>query len=271
MIPKIIHYCWFGGKELSDFGKYCISSWKKYCPDYEIIEWNESNYDYSKCIYVREAYEAEKWAFVSDYVRLDVIYRYGGIYLDVDVEVIKNLDFLLNCACFLPTETTNMISSGLGFGAERGNANIKLMLDQYKNIHFKIGDGLYDTLPCPHRNTRPFLKMGFQTSDRIQCINGAVIYPVEYFCPMDYQTKELIITENTVSIHHYSASWLSEKEKKLNASIREYRKHHGKIRSKLHKNCVEYELYYGSFQWSSMKEFISKKLKRRWNRFSHRI
>lgn len=268
MIPKVIHYCWFGGNELPPIAKHCIASWKKYCPDYKIIEWNESNYDCSKIIYMKEAYEAKKWAFVSDYARLDIIYQNGGVYLDIDVEVIQNLDSLLACECFLGIETTNMIATGLGFGAEAKNKNIKMMLEQYDNIHFKLGKDLYDTLPCPHRNTLPFQKLGFLPSNKPQAINGAIIYPAEYFSPLNYETKQLIITDNTMTIHHYNASWITKEEKILEIKVKEYRKHHGKIRSKIYKNYCEYQMEYDAIKLNNIIDFLCKKIKRRRNRLS---
>lgn len=271
MIPKVIHYCWFGGNELPQQGKRCIESWKKYCPDYRIIEWNESNYDWKKVPYMREAYEEKKWAFVSDYARLDIIYHHGGIYLDVDVEVLRNLDEILDCACFLATESTNMIATGLGFGAEQENENIRMMMDQYKGIHFRLANNLYDLLPCPHRNTLPFRKMGFSAEDRIQKINGAVIYPAEYFCPMDYETKQLKITYNTLTIHHFNASWKTPEEIELKARIEEYRKYHSQIRTRFYKNCCEYQMCYGRLKLSCAVEFVCSKFKRRWNRLIKRL
>lgn len=213
MIPKKIHYCWFGGNPLPQLAKECISSWKKFCPDYEIIEWNEDNYDIGCCTYVREAYMAKKWAFVSDYVRLDVVYRYGGIYLDTDVELIKNLDQLLKFRCFLGAEEIGIINTGLGFGAEAKNKCIELMLKEYNNSHFKISESLYDLTSCPKRNTAPFIKLGFTSENRIQKIEEAIIYPPEYFCPMDYRTGIITITDETRSIHHYTASWTTKEDR----------------------------------------------------------
>lgn len=270
MIPKVIHYCWFGGKELPPLGEHCISSWKKYCPDYEIVEWNESNYDCFCTDYVREAYEAGKWAFVSDYARLDIIYRHGGIYLDIDVELLKNLDSMLDCACFLATETTNMIATGLGFGAEKGNKNIKLMLEQYESAHFMLGEDIYDTLPCPHRNTLPFQNRGFVPSGELQFINDAVIYPTEYFCPMNYETKKLNITSDTTAIHHYNASWLTPEEIAFEAKTREYKKNHSRIKSIFYRNICEYRMYYDRIRPDCVIKFLNRKIKRRQNRLSQK-
>ncbi len=215
MIPRVIHYCWFGENQLPPLAEKCIASWKKYCPDYKIICWNEKNYDITKNTYVREAYEAKKWAFVSDYVRLDVIYNHGGIYFDTDVELLKNIDELLkNETCFLGTEEPGIIATGLGFGAEKNDHNIKLMLEEYENLHFDLGNGSYDTLACPARNTLPFKKLGLEENNDIQIINGAKIYPKEYFCPKDMKTGRLQLTQNSICIHHFDASWVDEENKK---------------------------------------------------------
>ena len=213
-IPKVIHYCWFGGRPLPELARKCIASWEKYCPDYRIVEWNDSNYNTDN-IYAKEAMKYKKWAFYSDYARLDIIYQNGGVYLDTDVELLKSLDGLLNVECFLGVETTGYIATGLGFGAVKKNKNIKAMLNEYEGIHFLLNDGTFDTLPCPTRNTRPFIKYGFKNClTDIQVLNGASIYPAEFFCPLDYNTNFLQITPNTISIHQYHSSWLSEKELK---------------------------------------------------------
>ena len=124
MIPKVIHYCWFGGNELPELAMKCIDSWKKFCPDYEIKQWNEKNYDLDSSRYIKEAYKNKKWAFVSDYARLDIIYNNGGIYLDTDVELIGKLDEFLDEKCFLAAEREEYVNTGLGFGAEKGNVVI---------------------------------------------------------------------------------------------------------------------------------------------------
>ncbi len=133
MIPKVIHYCWFGGGEKSRLMKKCIKSWKKYCPDYEIIEWNEDNFDVNGIEFTKGAYNAKKWAFVTDYARLDIIYKHGGIYLDTDVELLKPLDELLKYKGFFGFEEMGMVNTGVGFGAEKGNLLVKQMRDDYNN------------------------------------------------------------------------------------------------------------------------------------------
>ncbi len=215
MIPKVIHYCWFGGNELPELAMKCIDSWKKFCPDYEIKQWNEKNYDLDSSGYIKEAYKNKKWAFVSDYARLDIIYNNGGIYLDTDVELIGKLDEFLDEKCFLAAEREEYVNTGLGFGAEKGNVVIKELLDQYNEIDIKSeNENLF--LPCPIRNTEPLLKKGYKFSkDKIWRTKLVTVYPAEYFCPIDYVTGEKYITNLTKSIHHYSASWHNKEEEKI--------------------------------------------------------
>lgn len=153
MIPKVIHYCWFGGGEKPDLLKACIASWKKYCPDYEIKEWNERNFDVNMFTYTKEAYEAKKWAFVSDVARLMIVYTYGGIYLDTDVELLGNIDFLLNYPMFMFFESERLLNTGLGFGAEKNNDIIKSVLFDYENKSFYKNNGKYNMMICPEINT----------------------------------------------------------------------------------------------------------------------
>lgn len=207
MIPKVIHYCWFGKKPIPDKYKQYIDSWRKYCPDYEIKEWNESNFDINDSDFAKEAYERKKWAFVSDYVRLKIIYDEGGIYLDIDVELIKSLDNFLNCRCFFGTEPSGYVNTGIGFGAERHNPVIEKMLHQYDN-HFVLADGSFDMKPCPQKNSIIIFDLGYQYNKYNIWQNEEVaVYPPDFFCPLDYDTGKLSLTERTVSIHHYGASW----------------------------------------------------------------
>ena len=152
-IPKIIHYCWFGRGKLPKLAEKCIESWKKYCPQYKIVCWNEDNFDINQNKYAKEAYEAGKWAFVSDYVRLKVLYDEGGIYLDTDVELIKPLDKLIEDGGFMGFDDNGVISTGLGFACEKGNKLIEALLADYDGISFICNDGAYDLTPCPDRNT----------------------------------------------------------------------------------------------------------------------
>ena len=206
-IPKMIHYCWFGGNPLPEKALKCIESWKKYCPDYEIKRWDESNFDITYNKYVNEAYKSKMWAFVTDVVRLYVVYTYGGIYLDVDVELLKGLDDLLKYNAFMGFENQKNINTGLGFGALKNNQIIYEILKDYDDISFITEDGNFDLTPCPQRNTVILNKNGLIQNNTMQIIDGMIFLPTEYFCPKDYGTGKLEITGNTYSIHHFCASW----------------------------------------------------------------
>lgn len=215
MIPKVIHYCWFGNGKKPDLALKCINSWKRYCPDYEIIEWNESNIDFSAMpAYVKEAYKEKKWGFVPDYIRLWIIYNYGGIYFDTDVEVIKKIDKLTELSGFAGFELEDTIALGLGFGAEKGNPLIKALMESYSNLHFINEDGSLNTTPAPQINRTIFLNAGFVGNGQMQTHSGITVFPKEFFCPISFETGEKKITQNTYSIHHYMASWLTDSEKK---------------------------------------------------------
>ena len=233
-IPKIIHYCWFGKGELPKLAKKCIKSWKKYCPDYEIICHNEDNFDLNQNRYLSEAYKAGKWAFVSDYVRLKVIYDNGGIYLDTDVELIKPIDDLLSNEGFMGFDEKGIVATGLGFGAEKGNEIVAEFLKDYDNISFILPDGSYDVTPCPDRNTEALKRLGMDITNTNQNFKGVTFFPDEYFCPMNYYTGKKTITKNTYSIHHYSASWTSKVTKRTTRikriiGVKMYNKIYGKF------------------------------------------
>ena len=207
MIPKKIHYCWFGWGEKGKLAQKCIASWKRFCPDYEIIEWNEDNYDMNENAYVRYCYENKKWAFLSDYVRLAVVCREGGIYFDTDVEVVRSFDDLLDCGAFFGFETDQYVNTGEGFGAEAGNPVVQQMLKEYDFLL----DRLHGTVGCPHLNTEALLKFGLQQNGQFQKLGNAVVYPADYFNPYDDPTGILSKTKNTYSIHWYGKSWMDKK------------------------------------------------------------
>ena len=213
LIPKVIHYCWFGNGQMTEKERRCIASWKKICPDYEIKCWNEENYDMSKNQYMQQAYENKKWSFVSDYARLDIIYNYGGIYLDTDVELIRPLDALLGDEGFIGFETKDYVATGLGFGACKQHPIIGEMLDMYKNLEFISADGTFNMVPCPKYNTKVLENHGLKKNNTLQIIDGIKVYPKEYFCPKDYYSGKIQLTENTYSIHHYTASWKTTNQK----------------------------------------------------------
>ena len=203
MIPKVVHYCWFGGNQLPDDAKKCIESWRKFFPEYEIKEWNECNFDVNCCDYVKEAYAAKKWAFVSDYARFWILYHEGGLYFDTDVEVIKDMSDIIAKGAFMGCETDNKCAPGLGLYKE--------ILDYYEKIHFFIEGNTTETVVT---HTSKILKShGWVGNGEIEQIEGVTIYPPEYFCPMDYKTGKLDITPNTRSIHWYTASWQSSYSK----------------------------------------------------------
>ena len=193
MIPKKIHYCWFGGNEIPKKDQACIDSWKKMCPDYEIIRWDETNYDVTKNEYMKQAYEAKKWGFVPDYARLDIIYENGGIYLDTDVELIKSLDDLLECRAFMGFEDGKHVSPGLCIGAEKNHETIGKLREIYTNREFVMDNGEYDMTPSPVMNTEKLLDMGLKQNNCKQLVAGITIFPKDYFCPKDAKTLKSLI------------------------------------------------------------------------------
>ena len=227
MIPKIIHYCWFGGNQLTDEVKKYITSWRRFCPDYKIIEWNESNFDINENNYVREAYIAKKWAFVTDYVRLKVLYEYGGIYMDTDVEVIKPLDDLLIYDAVSGYESKTSIPTGT-MAACRGNRWIKILLDDYNNRHFLKIDGTIDTTTNVQVITRlTSSKYNLELDGTTQKFGGnMILLPFDYLCAKSYQTGKIIKTDNTYTIHHFKGSWLTNNDKKR---VIEYRRWFNKL------------------------------------------
>lgn len=214
MIPKVIHYCWFGKGKYSKKIEKCISSWKKYCPDYEIICWNEDNYDIYKNKYVEQVYGKRKWAFVSDYARVDIVYHYGGIYLDTDVELLKPLDGLLGCEMFVGMESKDFLNLGLGFGATKRHPYLKEIMEYYETREFVRGNGKMDLKACPVIQTEILMRHGLEKEDKYQKLEKCVVYPSKVFSPKSFQTGETHITNQTVSIHHYDMSWQSEKQKR---------------------------------------------------------
>ena len=224
MIPKIIHYCWFGGKPLPKSAEKCVASWKKYLPDYEIKRWDESNFDVNAIPYTHEAYAACKYAFVSDYARFWILYHYGGVYFDTDVEVIRPIDDIINRGGFLGVESNRngiyTVNPDLGFAATQGTAVIGEMVNLYSTFHFTNTDGASDLKNIVEITTDYLSSKGLQNTDEIQDCCGFTIYPKDYFCPIDYETRELKITENTRTIHHYAESWVPRSTRFKNALSR---------------------------------------------------
>lgn len=216
-IPKIIHYCWFGKNPLPELAVKCIASWKKFLPEYEIKEWNEETYDVRKIPYIAQAYDAKKYAFVSDYARFDILYQYGGLYFDTDVEVVKPLDEILKRGAFAGVESAGALAAGLGLASPAASPIYKEILDSYKNSFFIKDDGSMDLTTVVTRVSDIFRKHGFSDKNEIQKVDEITVYPSEYFCPINPSTGELKITENTYTIHHYAATWTIPIRKKYMA------------------------------------------------------
>ena len=227
MIPKIIHYCWFGGNPLPEDAKKCIESWKKFLPDYEIKEWNESNFDVNIIPYTREAYRLKKYAFVSDYARFWVLYQFGGIYFDTDVEVIRPLDDIVARGGFMGCETDPKsgptshkteanpslgVAPGLGLGVAPGLGLIRKIMDYYEQAQFEFHPDIKTQETVVHITTRILREHGLKDVKGIQEVEGVWIYPSEYFCPINITTMRLHITSNTRTIHHYAGTWIDSKK-----------------------------------------------------------
>lgn len=219
MIPKVIHYCWFGRNPLPELAVKCIASWKKFLPDYEIKEWNEDNFDVNIIPYTAEAYQARKYAFVSDYARFWVLYHYGGLYFDTDVEVIRPMDDIIARGPFMGCENNASntsvanVAPGLGLGVNPGLGLYKEILDIYKNLHFLVENGALNLRTVVDYTTELLSKHGLRSTNEIQECAGIWIYPKDYFCPIDYETNKWIETLNTRTVHHYAASWYDGKQR----------------------------------------------------------
>lgn len=229
MIPKIIHYCWFGGKPLPPLAERCIASWKKWLPDYEIRRWDESNFDVNAIEYTRQAYARRKYAFVSDYARFWILYHYGGLYFDVDVEAVASFDDIVEKGAFLGVESDSTViegivtgadlplhcNPGLAMGAEKGMQFYAEMLRRYATFKFLYPSGAMNTTTVVSYTSQALIDAGFNpalgietTDHKFQCIDGITIYPKRYFCPT-IQNGNVSLMSDTRSIHHYAASWVT--------------------------------------------------------------
>lgn len=206
-IPKTIHYCWFGGNPLPKLAQKCIASWKEFCPDYEIKEWNESNFDLDLYPYTQEAYDHKKFAFVTDVVRLYALYNYGGIYMDTDVELVKNLDSILQYSGVSGFESTEWIPTGL-MASCKHHPLVKEWLDDYDELHFAKEDGTLDLTTNVIRITNICRKYGFVPNGELQTVADFTFFPTEYFCPKDLISGAIHLTKNTYTIHYFDASWV---------------------------------------------------------------
>lgn len=203
MFPKTIHYCWFGGNPLPKSALKCIASWRKFFPDYEMREWNESNFDVNMIPYTREAYSAKKYAFVSDFARFWVLYHHGGIYFDTDVEVIRPMDDIVAKGAFMGMENNKHINPGLGLGVEQGHPFYQWYVSYFSDKHFTPAQP--SMVPVV---TRKMEESGWKPEIGIQTIDGITIYPSDYFCPQAMMGAPICLTENTRSIHHFDGTWL---------------------------------------------------------------
>ena len=227
-MKKYIHYCWFGGKPLPKLAKKCIKSWKKYLPDYEIIEWNESNTNLDECKFVREAYDNKKWAFVADYVRTKVLYDMGGIYFDTDMEVTKNISELLKHSTFLGVEDSGYVAVGVWYEKNSNSFLPKNLLKFYQDLPGFDVDNMYAN-SIPKLITKQLDKCGFKMGDNsIQKLDkDIVIYPRDYFYPLSYDRQNNIFTDNTCMIHYYDATWVPKNEKRTNRIIKVFGREKG--------------------------------------------
>ena len=253
MIPKIIHYCWFGRNPLPKSAKKCIVSWQKFFPDYEIKEWNEDNFDVNIIPYTAEAYKSKKFAFVSDYARFWILYHHGGLYFDTDVKVIKPFDEILARGAFMGREAgaymKNMgslglgVAPGLGLGANPGLGLYKEFLQRYDNLHFILADGTLNTKTIVSYTTEILVKHGLDNNNNEpQEVAGVWVYPSDVFCPMDHTlANKITITDRTVSIHLYDCSWID----------------HNTFRFKLHLLKIWCARHFGT----KLVQFISSSLK----------
>lgn len=227
MITQVIHYCWFGGNPLPPLAVKCIESWRKFLPSYEIKEWNESNFDVNCISYTQEAYAAKKYAFVSDYARFYILYHHGGLYFDTDVEIIKPIDDIVARGSFMgcenkvkTDEATLAVAPGLGMAANPGMELYAELLDLYSGLHFKNADGSLNMKTVVSYTTELLCKHGLKNINEIQKCAGIWIYPKDYFCPIDYSTGKIKVTDNTRGIHHFAASWLTTRQKIINVFLR---------------------------------------------------
>ncbi|WP_415945844.1 glycosyltransferase family 32 protein [Selenomonas montiformis] len=264
MIQKKIHYCWFGGKEKPEEVEKYLASWRRFCPGYEIIEWNESNFDVTENDYCREAYEAKKWAFVTDYVRLKVLYEHGGFYMDTDVEVVKSLDPLRVYDAVSGYESETSIQTGT-IGACRENEWIEMLLRDYDSRHFLQADGSFDlttNVVVITRMTAEYYGLQFDGLKKSFGRN-MVLLPFEYLCAKSYQTGRITKTEHTYTIHHFTGSWLAEDVRRQMDSYRRYQAElswlpFAWLRLKVAAVCSVYDVY----GWDGVLKRVKQRIQR---------
>lgn len=256
MIPKVIHYFWFGENPVPKSSMRCIESWKKHCPEYEIRVWNESNYNYKKNVFITKAAQDKKWSFVSDYARLDVLYRYGGVYLDTDVELLKPLDPLLKYRGFFGFETDTLINLGEGFGAEASLPLLKQIMAIYDILEPVLSEDRYADFVCPKIQTPVFKAFGFRLNGKEQKIDNVVLLPKDAMCPLNYDTGELNISANTYSVHWYHATWKSLADRKVMQMQQKLTPSLGKKWAGRFAVLIQYSRYKGVLE--TLKYYINK-------------
>lgn len=210
LIPKIIHYTWFSGEPIPENIQRCIDSWKEKCPDYEIICWNASNYDYKKYPYTRQAYEAKRWGYMADVARLEILYEHGGFYLDTDVELLKCLDVLRFQKGFCGREDWGHVNFGGGSGCVKHLDIVGALLDFRKDVPFLLENGQYNLEASGYFETKPLMDRGLSITNRTEIVEEFTVYASEFFCPYNYISGKENITDQTISIHYFSGGWLGE-------------------------------------------------------------
>lgn len=224
LIPKIIHYCWFGKSPIPDRFLRNIDTWEKKLPGYDIKCWNEDNYDIEKCRFMKQAYEKKKYGFVPDYARLDIVYSYGGIYLDVDVEVLRSWNDLLYYPLFCGYENEQYVAFGLGFGAKKGNKILKEMMDDYQEMDFiDESSGVRKPIPSPIHQTRIMKKHGLLCDGQSRDYGDFLALSPMYFAPINLEAGIRRPKSESFSIHQYAGTWLDEDDNiKKDSAIRKY-------------------------------------------------
>ncbi|MCR8699418.1 glycosyl transferase [Campylobacter ureolyticus] len=262
MIPKKIHFVWFGRNPLDELTLKCIESWKKYCPDYEIKKWDENSFDFSINLYAKEAYSAKKWAFVSDYARLKILYDEGGIYLDSDMEILKNLDIFLKNELFAGFEGDKFINAAI-LGSVKSHPILKQMLKSYENDKFILDSNLYNERTIVERFSKILKSNSFKLNNKTQIINKVAIYKSDFFYPKNLEKNTIYITENSASIHHFSSSWYSKFSTKKSKSLAKLKAVFGNKLGLLLYRFYSIYLYIKEYGFKKFLALLVKKIKDR--------
>lgn len=265
MIPKIIHYCWMSGDTFPELIKDCLNSWQKNLSDYKIIEWNSDNFDYNKIAYTKEAMQKKKYAFVSDYVRLYVLYKYGGIYLDSDIKVLKSFNDLLDNKAFTGFESNQRMGVWL-LASEKNNPIFKEMLECYTNRHFVDDFGNMDLTPNPVILSPIFQRHGIEFNNKYQKKELITIYPTEYFCPLNGSTGELNLTNNSYAIHLFNGAWREKSDVEFSYYYKKFYLYCPGLfpyffRDKLSKSYASYKIGGCNLFYSKLKKYLAKQYK----------